>query len=131
MHTFDLNTASQQNIQKQLNYNVFNFLMENGILRDKARLNTISSNHAVAWLRALPNPSLGLTIPPHEFVIVIRTWLGIPIFPLPPSSVLCCCGGTIDAFGDHLISCPRCPQRVQRHKALCEVIFQAFLVENK
>ena len=83
-----------------------------------------------AWLRPLPNPNLGLTIPPHEFVIAIRTLLGILMFPLP-TSVLCCCGATIDPFGDSLISCPRGPLCVQRHNALCEVIFQALLVENK
>ena len=105
--------------------------MENGSLRDKARLSTILSNHAEAWLLALLNPNLGLTISPHEFVIAIRTWLGIPMFPLPPSSILFCCGATIDPFGDHPISCPRGPLRVQRHNALCEVIFQALLVENK
>ena len=79
-----------------------------------------------AWLRALPNPNLGFTIPPHEFVIAIQTWLGIPMFPLPPS-VLGCCGATIDLFGDHLISCPRGLLHVQRHNSLYKVIFQALL----
>ena len=37
------------------------------------------------------------------------------------------CGTTIDPFDDHLISCIRGPLHVQRHNALCEVIFQALL----
>ena len=131
MHTLDLNTASQQSIQKQIHYNVFNSLMENGSLRNKARLNTTLSNHAGAWLWALPNSNLGLTIPPHEFVNAIRTWLDIAMFLLPPSSISCCRGTTIDPFSDHLISCHKSPLRVQCHSALCEVIFQALLKKNK
>ncbi len=53
------------------------------------------------------------------------------MFPLPPPSVLCFCGATIDPFGDYLISCPKGPLRVQHHNALCEVIFQALLVKKK
>ena len=127
MHTFDLNTASQK---KQLNYNVFNFLMERWDFKRQSSSEHNFVEPCGGLVEGITQPHLGLTIPPHEFVIAIRTWLGISIFSLPPSSVLCCCGGTIDPFGDHLISCHRGPQRVQRHKALCEIIFQALLVEN-
>ena len=34
------------------------------------------------WLWTLPSPNLGLTIPPHLFVIAIRTWFGILMFLL-------------------------------------------------
>ena len=53
------------------------------------------------------------------------------IFPLPPSSVLCCFGATIDPFGDHLITCLGDRLRVQHRNVLCEVVFQVLFVENR
>ena len=51
--------------------------MDSVSIRDRARLNTTGTTSAGAWLRAIPNPNLGLSMSQHEFV---KVWLGIPIF---------------------------------------------------
>ena len=96
-------------------------------LRDQARLNTISEPHAGAWLRAVPNPNLGLAMSRHEFSIAVRLWLGITLFPAHPSAVRCKCGQLMDGFGDHLLGCRqihftvKTPRRSQRRHFQCFV----------
>ena len=51
------------------------------------------------WLKAIPRVR-GLAIPGPEFVIGLRIWLGVSLFPLSP---LCTCLSTIDNYGDHLL----------------------------
>ncbi len=41
----------------------------------------------------------------HEFVIAVKLWPGIPIFPDFSKAIGCMCGQTIDSFGDHLLGC--------------------------
>ena len=60
-----LHLASQRSIQRVLDSLSFTSLKASLCLRDQARLNTIASPHAGAWLRALPNPLLGLAMPQH------------------------------------------------------------------
>ena len=69
-------------------------------------------------------------MPPHEFVIAIQIWLGIPLFPFPPSSLKCVCGQALDPIGNHLVSCNDGPLRIKRHGALCKVIYHALLTEK-
>ena len=79
-----LHSASQRSIQRALDSLSFTSLKASLCLRDQARLNTIASPYAGAWLRALPNPLLGLAMPQQEFCVGIRLWLGIKLFPSPP-----------------------------------------------
>ena len=101
----DMSTFSQRTLQAQLDNNLVASLKEESNLRDQARLNTVASPHASAWLRAIPNANLGLTLPKHEFVVAVKLWLGIPIFPSLSNSIRCTCGHIIDVFGDHLLGC--------------------------
>ena len=70
-------------------------------------MNTISAQHAGAWLRALPNLNLGLVMPIREFIIALQVWLGVGIFLSLPNSDLCFCGSLLDEFGDHLLGAIR------------------------
>ncbi len=90
-------------------------------LREQSRFSAVAYPHAGAWLRAIPNSSLGLAMSPREFVTSLRLRLGIPVFPAPPHSVRCVCGHELDIFGDHAFGC--CPLRIRRHDVLCDVIF--------
>ena len=77
-------------------------------MRNRARLNrlnTISSAYAGAWPWAVSNQNLGISILQHGFIIAIRIWLGIPLFPDSPESLRCVCGSIIDPHGDHLLGC--------------------------
>jgi len=86
-----------------------------------------SSGTSSGWLKAIPQPSLGLAFSPHDFVIAILLWLGVPLFPLLP---LCACLSVIDQFGDHLLGCSHGPLRIQRHNALVSVVHQALLQDH-
>ena len=112
---------SQKSLQSQIECSIFANLKESRSLRDNARLNTVSSIHAATWLRAIPSPKFGLAMASHEFVIAVKLWLGIPIFPDFPKAIRGMCGHTIDSFGDHLLGCglwSRYSLRSRRHNAL-------------
>ena len=85
----NLTSASQREIQSHVNCLILSSLKENASLRERARLNTVAAPHGGDWLRAIPNPRLGLTMSPHEFVLAARIWLGVPILPFPPVAEVC------------------------------------------
>ena len=59
-------------------------------------------------MQVLPSPTLGLALPPAEFVVDLRLWLGIPVFRIPEADrTLCSCHQLIDCFGDHLTGPPK------------------------
>ena len=75
----NLSGESQRVIQRQLDDALLSTLKDTNSLRDKARLNTESSVHAAAWLRAIANVKLSLSMASHEFTGALKLWLGIPI----------------------------------------------------
>ena len=99
-------------------------------LRDQARLNSIASPPAGAWLQTIPNPNLGLAMPQHEVHRSHKDVARDSPFPPSPHSLLCTCGQTIDHFGDHLMGCGHGPLRIMRHKALRDTIWHALLQDN-
>jgi len=68
-----------------------------------------------------------LAFSPHDFIIALRLWLGVPLFPLLP---LYTCFSVIDQFGDHLLGCSRGPLRIQRHDALVNIVHHALLQDH-
>ena len=64
------------------------------------------------------NPNLGLSMSQHEFILAVKVWLGISIFPSSPQSLRCSCGQIIDHFGDLLLGCGHGPLKVKRYDAL-------------
>ena len=122
---------SQHHLQVLLDNNLWSRLKEEANLRDRACMNTISAQYAGAWLRALPNPNLGLAMPSREFVVAVRIRLGLPIFSPPPQSSLCTCGTVLDEYGDHLLGCSQKTNLIiKRHDALCDVIFNTLLIDD-
>ncbi|XP_062512057.1 uncharacterized protein LOC134187899 [Corticium candelabrum] len=125
-----IDSTSQHQLQLRLDSALWSSLKESASIRDRARLNTISGQHTGAWLRAIPNPNLGLSMPKREFSVALRIWLGIPIFP-SPNSKRCPCGNIIDKFGDHLLGCNQGQSlTTKRHDALCEVVYNALLTDD-
>ena len=126
----DVLTTSQHQLQSLLDSTMWHSIKDNTSLRARARLNTISAQHAGAWLRAIPNPNTGLAMPHREFVVSLHIWLGIPLSPADLGSKRCSCGQILDKFGDHLLGCGQNNIRTRRHDALCNVLFHALLVDN-
>ncbi|XP_062511023.1 uncharacterized protein LOC134186939 [Corticium candelabrum] len=100
-------------------------------LRDKARLNSVSARQSGAWLVVIHNQKLGLVMSPQEFMVALRMWLGIPMFPSPPSSIRCPCDTVIDPDGDDVLGCGHGSLRNKRYDTLCDVIFNTVLVDNR
>ena len=124
----DIKLASQKSLQYAIDTESLFNLKASVPLRDKARLNTIGNPETGAWLRAIPNPNLGLTMSRQEFTLSLSMWLGRHIFPHP---VRCVCRQTIDNYGDHVLGCRHGPLRIKRHDALSEVVWHTLLMDNK
>ena len=89
--------------------------------RNSARLLCIKNSFQSAWLSVCPCSKLNLQLLPSEFVVLLRWWLGEPLFP--PDEMRSCplCGVTEDAFGDHVL-CYRKAGIYVRHNAVVEFI---------
>ena len=129
----DLSVASQQSLQSHLDGIQLQALKQGCSIRDRARINTIASPYAGAWLRVTPNRNLGLAMLQHEFIVTIRLWLDIPIFPAANSNnaLRCICGQVIDRFGNHLLGCSYDSTLLKRHNALCNIMWHALLSDDK
>ncbi|XP_062518264.1 uncharacterized protein LOC134193447 [Corticium candelabrum] len=66
----------------------------------------------------------------HEFVIAVKRWLGIPIFPDFPEAIRCMRGHTIDSFGDHLLECGHDSLRSRCHNAIRDIVYHTLLVDD-
>jgi len=119
-----VSTASQNDLQALLDSQQYNQLLNSLNIRERARLTALShsSGTSSGWLKAVPQTSLGLSIPGPEFVVALRLWLGITLFPTSP---LCVCLSTIDHCGDHLLECSHGPMRIRRHDALVDIVYHA------
>ena len=67
---------------------------------------------------------------PQEFVVSLRLWLGLALFPSVPSVVRCPYGAIIDEFGDHTLGCGSGPLRIKRHDVLCNMLFHSLMMDN-
>eukprot|EP00731_Ephydatia_muelleri_P005532 Em0002g1708a len=98
-----------------------NNLFHNASVTDRARLLSISSPHASAWLSVTSSPRLNLHLEPAEFQVALKWWLGIPVVqgqscPHCPSCVL-------DDFGHHSLTCKHGGDVVSRHNKLRDVFY--------
>ena len=114
-------SATQQDLQALLDQNQYDQLFASFNIRNRTLLTALShsSGTSSGWLKAILQVSLALAIPGPEFVVGLRLWLGIPLFPLSP---LCVCLTSIDQFGDHLLECSHGPMRIRRHDALVDIV---------
>ena len=106
----------------------FLLLLDSCSVRDQVRLCAISHHFcASAWLQAIPSELLGLTLSGQEFVVVLRYWLGIPLYHV---SARCSCGVVLDGHGDHILGCGDGPLRIRRHDAICDLLWHALVQDH-
>ena len=123
---FTAETTSQHQLQLLLDSRPWS-----ASIRDRARINALTAQHVGAWLRAIPIRNLGLVMPSREFRFALRFRLGISMFPSPSDAKRSACGAIIDGSGDHLLGCNQAENlRTKRHNALCDVLFNALLVDD-
>ena len=83
-------------------------LAANSHARDIPRLATQASGGAGSWLAATPSKPEGLAIPAHQFQLLLRWHLGLPMVPASHHGAVCPkCQGANDIFGDHAVTCNR------------------------
>ena len=89
---------------------------------DKARLMSCSMPHANSWIRALPIANNKLSN--LEWSIIAKRWLGIAIFE---DDHLCsACGKQVmDVFGHHAVVCDCSGDRIKRHNAIRDCLFDS------
>ena len=107
----------------------FNSLLSTSSTADRARLLSISSPHASAWISVVPSISLGLHFEPQEFNTALKWWLGInPSMCLDGNLMACplCPGNSLDPLGHHCVTCKRGGDVTLRHNALRNVLFNTF-----
>ena len=114
--------------QKQISYKVDNHQqqlllqqLQEGEVRERARLASVSLPHAGDWLVVAPLAALGLHLRPAEFVLVVKYRLGLAVFdqagPCPA------CLRPSDVLGDHAMCCGTGGERIARHNHLRDAVF--------
>ena len=97
--------------------------LQEGEVRDVARLSSLGLKYAGSWLSVVPSLALGLHLRPAEFVPMLRYRLGVQVYS---SEGLCsACGKSSDKMGDHALACARREDRIARHNLLRDLIFEA------
>jgi hypothetical protein len=92
-------------------------------LRDKARVKAAATKESGCWLNAIPIPSLGNLLDDSTLRISIALRLGAEV--CRPHK--CQCGGQVDLYGHHGLSCKRSAGRSSRHSSLNEVLKRALV----
>ena len=110
---------SQKVLSSKLEDQQFNNLFQSATLTDRARLLSISSPHASAWLSVTPSPRLNLHLDPAEFQVALKWWLGIPV--VQGQSCPHCPSFALDDFGHHALSCKHGGDVVLRHNKLRDI----------
>ena len=71
--------SSQKALSGEIEDAMFRQLVSKSSVPDRARLLSVSSPHASAWLSVVPSPGLNLHLEPAEFQAAIQWWLGIGV----------------------------------------------------
>ena len=105
-----LNKPSQHNLSDKLEAYSFSVLFDSMSCAHRARLLSVSSPHAAAWLTVTPSVSLGLHLDPNELHTTIKWWLGLcPYGATDVPTPLCalCPEKALDPLCHHSITCKR------------------------
>ena len=95
-------------------------IREKNDLRSKSLLLGISTAFAGAWIGAVPRKSNNQHLETALFRLVLRYWLGFPIFA---SGQKCVCGAPLDIYGDHVLSCNKNGELTLRHNRIRNLLF--------
>ena len=96
-------------------------ITEMGNTRDVAMLASLGLPHAGAWLIVIPSPTLCLHLSSSEFVVSVKYRLGVDVFPAAAQCMAC--PHQSDPAGDHAISCGWGGERIFRHNAIRDALF--------
>jgi hypothetical protein len=110
---------SQKGLSSKIEDQQFDILFHSASLTNRARLLSISSPHASAWLSVTPSPRLNLHLEPAEFQVALKWWLGLPV--AQGQSCPHCPSFALDDFGHHALSCKHGGDVISRHNKLRDI----------
>ena len=123
--TDSLQNHSQKMLSLQIdlgNQKQLSELVEAAGEREVARMASLSLPYAGAWLTCSPIKALGLHMRGPEFVAAVKLRLGLQVYARAgkcPS-----CGKDSDVLGDHAMVCGTGGERISRHNALRDALFE-------
>ncbi|KAL5457740.1 hypothetical protein EMCRGX_G035030 [Ephydatia muelleri] len=122
-------TFTQKKLSDAIEDMQFNSLLNSCSLTDKARLLSVSSPHASAWISVVPSSSLGLHLDPNEFQTAVKWWLGVnPLFSSDGNPMVCplCPNCALDPLGYHCVTCKSGGDVTTRHNTLRNAVHSTF-----
>ena len=116
---------SQRKILEELDNSAFvNLLGKQSSIREKARSQSLSLPQSGAWLSAAPIPALGLHLSSNDFRAALKYRLGVKLYENERKCPFCK-SGTLDAMGDHAVSCHGRGDMISRHDRIRGKIISA------
>jgi len=91
--------------------------------RGRGRLRVVGGPDAGTFFNVMPCRALHLDLPPAHFRIIVRWWLGMPLYPEAHSCPRC--GRKCDREGYHSLTCRSGGDLGTRHNALRNVVLLA------
>ena len=110
-------TPTQKKLSDAIEEMQFNSLLNSCSLADKARLLSVSSLHASAWISVVPSSSL------------VKWWLGVnPSFSSDGNPMVCplCLNCALDPLGYHCVTCKSGGDVTTRHNTLRNAVHSTF-----
>ena len=115
----------QKVLSNKLEDSLFAQLFSKSSLSDGARLISVSSSHAAAWLSTAPSPGLNLQLEPSEFQAAIQWWLGVGISGSQGATCPHCPAHSLDPLGHHALTFKHGGDVVIRHNRLWDVFAES------
>ena len=98
----------------------FKLLFDHSSLPNRARLLSVSSPNAAAWLSVLLSPGLNLHMDPLEFHAALKWWLGMDLTN-GFNCTVCPSLAAVDPLGHHAITCKHGGNVVAGHNKFHDV----------
>ena len=89
---------------------------QNGTDHDKARIRSLTTAGATAWLFVPANGFYGQKYTNMEYYVILSLFLGAPL--VHERKICNRCGQEMDKYGYHTLSCPSGPLLIQRHNGI-------------
>ena len=115
-----LSPPRQHFLSEKVKKLAFSSLLHNATTATKARLLAESVPQAHAWLRTVPSPGLGLALEPNETHILLKWWLGLPLYNLEETCPYC--SSQLDRLGHHALTCRYAGDVMTRHNCMRDCI---------
>eukprot|EP00731_Ephydatia_muelleri_P030242 Em0021g765a len=100
--------------------NSFQTLLINSTVCTRARLRAVSASNANAWLRAIPCIHNDLALEPQEMQVLLKWWLGLPVFSADSKCPFC--SSALDPDCHHALTCRSGGDVIARHNKLRDCV---------